>query len=73
MRATTLSMALVAAAASNACAYVLTDAKSASRSWGELSVYADNDEDAFGVGYVGLPEGCQVVSDLLLTSWRCKR
>lgn len=66
-------MALVAAAASNACAYVLTDAKSASRSWGELSVYADNDEDAFGVGYVGLPEGCQVVSDLLLTSWRCKR
>lgn len=73
MRATTLSMALVAAAASNACASVLTDAKSASRSWGELSVYADNDEDAFGVGYVGLPEGCQVVSDLLLTSWRCKR
>ena len=73
MRATTLSMALVAAAASNACAYVLTDAKSASRSWGELSVYANNDEDAFGVGYVGLPEGCQVVSDLILTSWRCKR
>lgn len=68
MRATTLSVALVAVAAGNACAYVLTDAKSASRSWGELSVYADNDEDAFGVGYVGLPEGCQVVSGLVRIS-----
>lgn len=31
-------------------------------SWGELSPYKDNAEDAFGVQYVGLPEGCQVVS-----------
>ncbi|KAJ3482023.1 hypothetical protein NLG97_g7676 [Lecanicillium saksenae] len=61
MRASTLSMALLAVA-SNASAYVLTDAKGAYRSWGELSVYEDNDEDAFGVAYVGLPDGCQVES-----------
>jgi hypothetical protein len=31
-------------------------------SWGELSPYKDNAEDGFGVQYVGLPKGCQVVS-----------
>ncbi|OAA70268.1 Histidine phosphatase superfamily, clade-2 [Cordyceps fumosorosea ARSEF 2679] len=62
MRATVFSMALMVAAGSNASAHVLTDAKSASSSWGELSSYADNREDAFGVGYVGLPDGCQVES-----------
>lgn len=30
--------------------------------WGELSTYKDNAQDAFGVQYVGLPDGCQVVS-----------
>ncbi|KAM3453194.1 hypothetical protein MY3296_003957 [Beauveria thailandica] len=62
MRAPTLSVALLAAAGRSASAQVLTDAKSASTSWGELSAYADNKEDAFGVGYVGLPDGCQVES-----------
>lgn len=41
---------------------VVTDIPSIYRSWGELSVYADNADDAFGVQYVGLPDGCQVVS-----------
>lgn len=30
-------------------------------SWGELSAYKDNADDAFGVQFVGLPDGCQVV------------
>lgn len=62
MRASTISIALLASAASNVSAYVLAGAKGANRLWGELSVYEDNDEDAFGVDYVGLPDGCQVVS-----------
>ncbi len=43
-----------------------TDISKISRSWGQVSVYADNDEDYFGVGYVGLPDGCQIVSSLHL-------
>ncbi|ATY58268.1 Histidine phosphatase clade-2 [Cordyceps militaris] len=62
MRSTTLSVAVLAAAASSASAHVVTDAKLVSTSWGELSSYADNQEDFFGVGYVGLPDGCQVES-----------
>lgn len=37
-----------------------------SRSWGQISVYADNDDNYFGVDYVGLPDGCQIVSKLCL-------
>jgi hypothetical protein len=41
-----------------------TDITKISRSWGQVSVYADNEEDYFGVEYVGLPDGCQIVSRL---------
>ena len=40
---------------------LLTDISQIARSWGQVSVYADNDEDYFGVEYVGLPDGCQIV------------
>ncbi|UNI24664.1 3-phytase [Purpureocillium takamizusanense] len=41
---------------------IVSDIPSIYRSWGELSVYVDNAEDAFGVRSVGLPDGCQVES-----------
>lgn len=50
---------------SHSVSAVVTDIPSIYTSWGELSVYADNAEDAFGVQYVGLPDGCQVVSRTL--------
>ncbi|KAK2595467.1 hypothetical protein QQS21_006807 [Conoideocrella luteorostrata] len=43
-------------------ATVVTDIPKIYRSWGELSIYADNPESSFGVQYVGLPDGCQVES-----------
>lgn len=39
-------------------------------SWGELSEYKDNAEDHFGVQFVGLPDGCQVVSDASILETR---
>lgn len=53
---------LLSAGSVRAAVNLLTDISQISRSWGQVSVYADNDEDYFGVGYVGLPDGCQVVS-----------
>jgi hypothetical protein len=53
---------LVSAAGVRAADNLLTDISRISRSWGQISVYADNDEDYFGVDYVGLPDGCQIVS-----------
>jgi len=41
---------------------LLTDITKISRYWGQISPYADNAEDHFGVDYVGLPDGCQIVS-----------
>ncbi|TVY83320.1 3-phytase A [Lachnellula suecica] len=41
---------------------LLTDITKIQRNWGQLSPYADNPEDIFGVGYVGLPDGCQIES-----------
>jgi hypothetical protein len=52
---------LVSAAGVRAADNLLTDISQISRSWGQVSVYADNDEDYFGVEYVGLPDGCQIV------------
>ncbi|KND91048.1 3-phytase A [Tolypocladium ophioglossoides CBS 100239] len=46
----------------SAAVRVVTDIPSIYRSWGELSVYADNAEDAFGVHFAGLPDGCQIES-----------
>lgn len=56
-----LSLALVVTAGVRAEVDLLTDITKISRSWGQVSVYADNDESYFGVDYVGLPDGCQVV------------
>ncbi len=41
---------------------LLTDITQIQRHWGQLAPYADNVENYFGVEYVGLPDGCQVVS-----------
>lgn len=41
-------------------ANLLTDLSVISRSWGQISVYADNPENYFGVQDVGLPDGCQI-------------
>ncbi|KAF8848142.1 phosphoglycerate mutase-like protein [Acephala macrosclerotiorum] len=54
--------AIVVAAQVHAAVDLLTDISQISRSWGEVSAYGDNDEDYFGVGYVGLPDGCQIES-----------
>ncbi|KAK2069973.1 hypothetical protein P8C59_004512 [Phyllachora maydis] len=39
---------------------LLTDINIISRHWGQLSPYADNAEEAFGVEKVGLPDGCGI-------------
>jgi hypothetical protein len=44
---------------------LLTDITKIQRYWGQVSPYADNEPDYFGVGYVGLPDGCQIVSAFL--------
>ena len=41
---------------------LLTDVTQIQRYWGQISPYADNPEDYFGVDYVGIPDGCQIVS-----------
>jgi len=48
---------------------LLTDIKQIQEYWGEMRPYADNAEDYFGVDYVGLPSGCQVVRQQLQSSW----
>jgi hypothetical protein len=45
---------------------LLTDITQISRSWGQISTYADNTPDYFGVKSVGLPVGCQVEQAHLL-------
>jgi hypothetical protein len=45
----------------------LTDISIISRYWGQISTYADNPDNYFGVDFVGLPDGCQVVSGHSLT------
>ena len=39
---------------------LLTDLSVISQYWGEISPYADNPENYFGVPNVGLPSGCQI-------------
>ncbi len=62
-----LSIAVLAIA-TRVCADVdlLTDINKISRSWGQVSTYADNAENYFGIEYVGLPDGCQIVSTFLV-------
>jgi hypothetical protein len=43
---------------------LLTDITKIQKYWGQISPYADNPEDHFGVGFVGLPDGCQIVSKI---------
>lgn len=42
-------------------ATLLTDIQKIQKYWGEMTPYSDNAENLFGVEYVGLPAGCQVV------------
>lgn len=49
---------------------LLTDIRQISRYWGQISTYADNPEDYFGVEYVGLPSGCQIVSAPRAALWQ---
>jgi hypothetical protein len=44
---------------------LLTDITQIQGYWGQVSPYADNAENYFGVEYVGLPDGCQVVSAVI--------
>ncbi|ESZ93260.1 hypothetical protein SBOR_6360 [Sclerotinia borealis F-4128] len=48
--------------ASAIAAHLLTDINQIQKYWGEITPYSDNEENYFGVDYVGLPEGCQVES-----------
>lgn len=53
-------------------AQLLTDINKIQKYWGEITPYADNEENYFGVEHVGLPEGCQVVRirvDYLYANW----
>ena len=60
-----VAAAVVGFSGASVASRIISDIPSIHRSWGELSVYADNAEDAFGVKSVGLPDGCQVVRLLL--------
>lgn len=39
---------------------LLTDLRTISQYWGQITPYHDNADDHFGVDYVGLPSGCQI-------------
>lgn len=45
---------------------LLTDINVIQQYWGQITPYADNAEDFFGVSAVGLPDGCQVEQAHLL-------
>ncbi|EXJ60560.1 hypothetical protein A1O7_04713 [Cladophialophora yegresii CBS 114405] len=47
-------------------AELLTDINAIQQYWGQITPYADNTEDYFGVADVGLPNGCQVEQAHLL-------
>ncbi|EPE07535.1 histidine phosphatase [Ophiostoma piceae UAMH 11346] len=55
MKTQTLLLALTGQAM---CTTLATDLSVISRHWGQLSPYADNEENVFGVHDVGVPEGC---------------
>ncbi|OAP61598.1 hypothetical protein AYL99_03801 [Fonsecaea erecta] len=50
----------------NSSSDLLTDIATIQQYWGQLTPYADNAEDYFGVSDVGLPDGCQVEQAHLL-------
>ncbi|KAH8894638.1 histidine phosphatase [Thozetella sp. PMI_491] len=65
MRSLTIA-SLVAAAGLAQCQSLATDLSVISRYWGQISTYADNSEDYFGVNDVGLPAGCGIEQAHLL-------
>jgi hypothetical protein len=62
MKLSKLLVAISAAGSAVLAEDLLTDINKISRYWGQISPYADNPENYFGVDYVGLPEGCQIAS-----------
>lgn len=48
---------------------LLTDISKIQRYWGQISPYADNPDDIFGVDYVGLPDNCQIVRCFARLLW----
>ena len=58
----TFALAFIASFNSVQAQDLLTDITQIQRYWGQISPYADNSENYFGVDYVGLPSGCQIVS-----------
>lgn len=56
----------VAFAITIAQAQLITDIPTISRYWGQISPYADNAEDFFGVHVAGIPNGCQIEQAHLL-------
>jgi hypothetical protein len=51
---------------SNSSSSLLTDITQIERYWGQITPYADNSENFFGVTNVGVPAGCQVEQAHLL-------
>lgn len=66
MVSSNLFSAVLFSAATVAAQELLTDITQIQRYWGQISTYADKPENYFGVDYVGLPNGCQIVSILPL-------
>jgi hypothetical protein len=62
MKLSKLLVAISAAGSAVLAEDLLTDISKISRYWGQISPYADNPENYFGVDYIGLPEGCQIAS-----------
>ncbi|KAE9363417.1 phosphoglycerate mutase-like protein [Stipitochalara longipes BDJ] len=62
MHALSLLIGVIISAAAGEAQDLLTDITQIQRYWGQLSPYADNPENYFGVDYVGLPDGCQIES-----------
>lgn len=51
---------------------LLKDINIIQKHWGQVSPYSDNEDDHFGVEYVGLPNGCQIVSSSTCSTYILK-
>jgi hypothetical protein len=69
MRGTLFTLASLLAVKTAAGEKLLTDISRIQKYWGEITPYSDNAENYFGVEYVGLPDGCQVVSSVVLLDY----
>ena len=61
-----LAFASASTSTSSAAVVLETDLATISRLWGQISTYADNNANYFGVKNVGLPNGCQIEQAHLL-------